>query len=355
MSIAFFAPLKSSNHPVPSGDRAMARALLAALKTAGYSVVPVSDLRLYDKLGEKAHQAQLMHDAQAEIARLLKDPASGSWQAWVTYHNYYKAPDLIGPVVSRALGIPYLQVESTRARKRLVGPWADFAAAAEAASDAADVVFYFTHRDAETLRRDAPEGQTLIHLPPFLNRRGLPEESLRLGPMLSVGMMRHGDKLTSYQLIADTLAHLPAQLDWQLNIAGDGAARPQVERMMAPFQRRVTFLGEQDAASLDAQYRNASLFFWPGVNEAFGLVYLEAQAAGLPVVAQDRPGVRDVVCGWQPRPHEGAEATAHQIVALSSDDTLRNGAGRDARAMVLEHHLLDNAAGTLKAALEELI
>lgn len=355
MTVAFFAPLKSPDHPVPSGDRSMARALIAALEYAGFSVAQVSDLRLYDKRGEKAQQARLTGVAHVEVARLLDDPASGSWQAWVTYHNYYKAPDLIGPVLSRALGIPYLQVESTRARKRLVGPWADFAAAAEAASDAANTILYFTHRDGETLRRDAPKGQNLIRLHPFLAQTYVPEESTRQGPMLSVGMMRHGDKLASYQLIADTLALLPANLDWSLNIAGDGEARPEVARMMAPFQSRVTFLGEQDANGLSDLYTNASLFFWPGVNEAFGLVYLEAQAAGLPVVAQDRPGVRDVVYGQHPRPQDGPEAMAHQIVSLMSDQTARDRAGRAARELVQARHLLGNAAETLKTALEVLI
>ena len=35
MSIAFFAPLKPPGHPTPSGDRAMGRALIAALEAGG--------------------------------------------------------------------------------------------------------------------------------------------------------------------------------------------------------------------------------------------------------------------------------------------------------------------------------
>lgn len=355
MKVVFFAPLKSPNHPVPSGDRAMARALMDALRHGGHTVDLVSELRLYEKWGDKTRQAELVHSAEAEIARLLGSPKSKSWQAWVTYHNYYKAPDLVGPAVSRALGIPYLQIESTRARKRLFGPWADFAAAAEAASDAADTIFYFTHRDAETLRRDAPEGQNLIHLAPFLARLDLPSQSSRQGPMLNVGMMRHGDKLASYQLIADTLALLPANLGWNLNIAGDGPARSEVERMMAPFKRRVKFLGVQDASALAEEYAHSCLFFWPGVNEAFGLVYLEAQAAGLPVVAQDRPGVRDVVFGKHPLPREGAEPMAHRIVNLMTNKSERDRMGDAARDKMQAHHLLGNAAQTLNAALEALI
>ena len=36
MRIAFYAPLKPPDHPVPSGDRRMARLLMAALATAGH-------------------------------------------------------------------------------------------------------------------------------------------------------------------------------------------------------------------------------------------------------------------------------------------------------------------------------
>lgn len=355
MTLAFFAPLKSPNHPIPSGDRAMARALMAALRHAGHKVELVSELRIYDKWGDRAAQAQLMESSAAEVDRLLDDPACATWRAWVTYHNYYKAPDLVGPAVSKALGIPYVQIESTRARKRLFGPWSQFAHAAEAASDAAHTIFYFTHHDAVTLRRDAPPDQRLIHLAPFLNRAELPPESSREGPILNVGMMRYGDKLASYQLIADSLALLPPKLHWRLTIAGDGPARLEVERMMAPFRHRVAFLGIQNAETLADLYANSSLFFWPGVNEAFGLVYLEAQAAGLPVVAQDRPGVRDVVHGTHPSPREGAAAMAKRIVALAENAEERETLGRAAREKVGAHHLLDTAARTLNAALEGLV
>ena len=355
MTLAFFAPLKSPNHPVPSGDRAMARALMVALKKGGYNVELVSELRLYEKLGDKKLQAVLRVAAETEISRLLQNSAATSWKLWVTYHNYYKAPDLVGPAVSQALGIPYVQIESSRARKRLIGPWADFEAAAEFASNAADTIFYFTQRDAKTLYRDAPEGQKLVHLAPFLSRTDLPKESSRQGPFLNVGMMRYGDKLDSYQLVADVLALLPESLDWRLNIVGDGPARSEVEQMMAPYKTRVKFLGIQSASALAEQYAHSSLFFWPGVNEAFGLVYLEAQAAGLPVVAQNRPGVRDVVFGAHPLPGEGAKAMANQIMHLMTDQSERDIIGQSAREKVQSCHLLDTAAQTLNTALEVLM
>ncbi|MEL6451142.1 MAG: glycosyltransferase [Pseudomonadota bacterium] len=352
MKVAFYAPLKPPDHPVPSGDRAMARAVMAALARGGHAVHLASTLQARDGAGDAQAQDAVFATAAAEVTRLSTDPQTRDCEAWITYHNYYKAPDLLGPRISRALGIPYLQIESTRARKRLNGPWARFAAAAEAASDAAHTILYLTHRDAETLRRDAPDGQVLRHLPPFLVTESLPVASDLRGPMLSVGMMRAGDKRASYALIAQTLAALPADLNWRLDIAGDGAARAEVAAMMARFGDRVRLLGALDGDALAAAYRRASLFLWPGVNEAFGLVYLEARAAGLPVVAQDRPGVRDVVTGAQPQVSAGPGAMAAMITTLLRDDSARWAAGQAARQAVAARHLIGPAADTLTAVLE---
>ncbi|MEM8655926.1 MAG: glycosyltransferase family 4 protein [Pseudomonadota bacterium] len=350
MTVAFYAPLKAPDHPVPSGDRTMARALLRALDHAAFKVDLASDLRVYDRVGDSARQTDLAALADAEIRRILALPAARTWGCWLTYHNYYKAPDLIGPSVTRALGIPYLQVESTRARKRLTGPWARFAAAAEDASNHAHTILYVTHRDAETLRRDAPAGQVLTHLPPFLDRSDLPARTDYSGPMLCVGMLRHGDKLASYRLIADTLSRL--KVDWRLDIAGSGPAEGEVAQMMAPFGPRVRMLGLLSRAALEAHYGQARLLFWPGVNEAFGYAYLEAQAAGLPVVAQDRPGVRDVVLGVQPAVSDGPPAMADRLARLITEPDQCRALGTAARDGVAARHLLPAAASTLRTVIE---
>ncbi|MGR3531287.1 MAG: glycosyltransferase family 4 protein, partial [Sulfitobacter sp.] len=135
-------------------------------------------------------------------------------------------------------------------------------------------------------------------------------------------------------------------------IAGDGPARPEVEALMSAFGPAVTFLGQLDRASMARAYRDASLFFWPGVNEAFGLVYLEAQASGLPVVAQNRPGVCDVLARAAPSaPHQGVAPLAAQITELLTDTRLRTRRSAEARRHIAAHHLLPTAARTLQAGL----
>lgn len=351
MQLAFYAPLKDPGHPVPSGERTMARSLIAALEWGGATVTLASTLRSRDGVGDRHVQRLVLDQAQTEISRLVPQGRLERWQAWVTYHNYYKAPDLIGPQVAQRLGIPYLLIETSRARSRLTGPWSQFAEAAERASDAANVIFYLTQHDAEAIERDRPAAQHLIHLPPFLAHETLPAPSSGDGPMLAAGMLRHGDKFESYKIIAETLATLPPH-GWSLNIAGDGPARPEVEALMSAFGPAVTFLGQLDRTSMARAYRDASLFFWPGVNEAFGLVYLEAQASGLPVVAQNRPGVCDVLARAAPSaPHQGVAPLAAQITELLTDTRLRTRRSAEARRHIAAHHLLPTAARTLQAGL----
>lgn len=344
MRLAFYAPLKPPTHPVPSGDRAMARALLLALSHMGAQVDVAADLRSRDGAGDGMVQTRLMDQAKDLLPDIIGQGRRAGWQAWISYHNYYKAPDLIGAQAARALGIPYLLIEATRARKRLGGPWDAFARAAEAASDAAQVIFYLTGHDRSALAKHAPHGQTLCHLAPFLPFTDLPEQA-RGTHLLAVGMMRVEAKLPSYALIADTLALLPPQT--QLEIAGDGPARAQVEALMAPFGARVRFLGALAPEDLAQAYGRAGALIWPGVDEAFGMVYLEAQAHGLSVLAQDRPGVRDVL---YPRTYPSIAEGAAGLAALAGAQPPDR---QDIRAHIRAHHLMPAAAETLRAGLAQ--
>ncbi len=69
--IAFYAPLKSPDHDVPSGDRLMARSLISCMKASGYSVETVSQLRvrLADPFDE-ASNAQLLEAAEDGTHRI---------------------------------------------------------------------------------------------------------------------------------------------------------------------------------------------------------------------------------------------------------------------------------------------
>src|SRR6185503_17559002 len=115
VNIAFYAPLKPVDHPVPSGDRQLARALLRALAAGRHDVAVASRLRSYDAHGDTARQARIARIGARCAQRLL-----ARWQAdrahpdlWFTYHLHHKAPDWLGPAVCRALDIPYVVAEAS--------------------------------------------------------------------------------------------------------------------------------------------------------------------------------------------------------------------------------------------------
>ncbi|MEZ0171795.1 glycosyltransferase family 4 protein [Microvirga sp. TS319] len=360
--VAFYAPLKGPDHPLPSGDRTMARLLMRALGQAGLTPRLASALRTLDKAGNGRVQEDLKRQSRAEASRLIAHyralPEERRPCLWFTYHVYYKAPDWIGPQVSDALNIPYVIAEGSRAAKRAQGPWALGHAGAEEALDRADAIFVMTAKDRVALESARPAHQTLVDLPPFMDTGEWPKTSAVRGSpgpqLLAVAMMRDGDKLASYRILADALARM-AHLPWRLAIVGDGEARPEIERLFAPLSPRIRFHGQiEDRNRLAALYRNADLFVWPAVNEAYGMVFLEAQFFGCAVAAGDFGGVASVVkngeTGVLTAPGDPAAFSEAMKDLLEHPERLRT-LGANAQRFVSEERNLDGAALRLQTAL----
>jgi len=364
--VAFYAPLKSPDDPSPSGDRTMARLLLKALRRAGFAPALASELRTFEPDGDEARQHALRDASLGEADRLttafLHLPGHARPRLWFSYHPYYKAPDWIGPLVAERLGIPYVAAEASRAGKRALGPWRFAHRGAEAGLDRAALLFAMTAVDREALERHRPPGQHIVDLPPFLDAEwletGAAWRSSGAVRLLTVAMMRHGDKLDSYRLLARSL-DLVKDRPWCLDIAGDGPARAEVEALFRPFGSRVAFHGRIDEPSaLAGLYAGADLFVWPAVNEAYGMALLEAQAMGCPVLAGGYGGVASAMqpgrTGLMPEPGDVA-AFAHDLAVLIDDPAYRARMGEAARLFVRTERSLDGAAAILRGALAPLI
>jgi len=171
-------------------------------------------------------------------------------------------------------------------------------------------------------------------------------------------MMRPGNKLESYVVLSQVLQML-LDLPWRLAIMGDGPARADVLSAFSPIPPdRIDWMGELEPEAVVDALGACDLYVWPGIGEAYGLAYLEAQCMGLPVVAQDTGGVSAVVrpneTGWLTPPGDlGAFADAVRRLLLDAD--LRNAMGDAASRFVREQRNVEMAAAILGATIGTVV
>ena len=299
-------------------------------------------------------------------------PARKRPEAWFTYHVYHKAPDWLGPDVAAGLGIPYIVAEASYAPKQAAGPWDLGYRATERVLAEAAVVIALTRYDMACLAPLA--GDRLAYLPPFMDmgefenvpprataRKALMAAHPALDPsrawLLTVAMMREGDKLQSYKHLASALGRLNGD-DWQLLVAGDGEARGRVEALFGGHGKdSIIFAGALDGGQLNTAYAAADIFLWPAWGEAYGMAILEAQAAGLPVIAGASRGVPDVVKDGETallvplEEMDGAETMARDFAGavrtLLDDQAGRRNMAAAAHRFVGGKRTLSHAAKTL--------
>ncbi|MBP2551532.1 glycosyltransferase involved in cell wall biosynthesis [Neorhizobium galegae] len=356
MKIAFYAPLKSPNHPVPSGDRLMARQILSALTLAGHDVKRVSEFRSFSATPDVPDDQKMIAEAERErIAVAWR--SKGLPDLWFCYHPYYKAPDLLGLELCRQFSLPYVTAESSYSRRRNIGGWALSQEMVLSGIRQARVNICLTQRDHQGLLDVAPAAR-FARLSPFVDPAPFLAEKPRPEPrhLMTVAMMRPGDKLSSYTALAEAL-HRLCDLDWTLTIIGDGPARAEVEQAFGAAlpPGRVRFVGQKEPGEVAEYLSRGAIYLWPGHGEAYGLAYLEAQAAGLPVIAENVAGVPEVVDNGRTgllTPPGDAEAYADAIRALLTDEPERQRLATNARRFVAEERSLSAASLRLHQILE---
>jgi glycosyltransferase involved in cell wall biosynthesis len=313
MKIAYYMPFKPMGHSNPSGDLVTGTELYNHLSDRGHDIRLASSLRCrwiyYNPL-----TLLRLYGEKKRISKCMVDKPD----LWLSYHSYYKAPDLLGSYCSRNLKIPYVifqGIYSTKRRKRLKTLTGFLLNKKVLLS--ADLVFTNKQRDLTNLKRLLPESR-LSYIAPGIHPRhfkfsGSWREELRQRwavrdeiIIMTAAMLRPGVKTRGICSVIESCGELiRSGLNIRLVIAGDGNSRQQLEKKADDcLPGRTIFLGKIPRQDLYKYYSGADIFAFPGIEESLGMVYLEAQSCGLPVVATQDWG--------------GGEAIVHQQTGLLS-------------------------------------
>lgn len=174
--------------------------------------------------------------------------------------------------------------------------------------------------------------------------------------VLFVGRLRH---YKGVQHLIDAMT----RVEGSLLIAGDGPLRSKLESRVRArgLRERVRFLGEVGASTIWRLYEVADVFVLPSDSraEAYGLVQVEAMAAGVPVISTElgtgtswvnRHGETGLVV-----PPADASALASALDRLLHDEDLRARMSRAARQRVCEELLADRMVERVLEVYDEIL
>ena len=162
-----------------------------------------------------------------------------------------------------------------------------------------------------------------------------------------------------YDLLLRALSMLRGRIDREvfLTIVGDGEEREELASLARSLglSDSVTFTGQLDRAGMVAHYQSADAFVLASRRETFGVVYIEAMAMGLPVIATACGGPEDFIDDTNGFlvPTEDADALTDAMERM-----VRGGDGFDRPAIARaarDRFSPKTIAGELTAVYEEVV
>jgi len=368
MKIAYYMPFKPLDHTIPSGDLVIGTELHNFLAESGHEISLASRLRCRWIYYRPLTMLRLL----SERRRIVEGYSMSKPDLWLSYHCYYKAPDILGAMCSRKLAIPYVifqGIYSTKRRKHLK-TLPGFLLNRHILLSA-DHVFSNKKRDLINLKRLLPDNRISyiapgIH-PQLFQFSGEARRELRHlwgheneTIVMTAAMMRPGVKTRGIHLVMKSCSELVKHgLPLRLIIAGDGSERRQLEQEAdALLADRVLFLGKIPRLELYRYYSAADIFAFPGIDESLGMVYLEAQSCKLPIVAYGDWGGGEAVVhdqtGLLSASAEPGQFTRH-IQYLIEDSEKRQLLAKGAADHIRRHHDLRNNYSVMEQQLLALI
>jgi glycosyltransferase involved in cell wall biosynthesis len=150
----------------------------------------------------------------------------------------------------------------------------------------------------------------------------------------------------------------------RLTVIGDGPLRPSLESKARHLGVAADFLGAQNSDIIRRHMQRSTVFCAPSVtaadgdSEGFGIVFIEAQATGVPVVSFRHGGIPEAVSDGQTgllAPERDAEGLAERLLQYLTDEPKRMAAGAAGRAFVHEQFSLRRRTAELESIYDELL
>ncbi len=272
---------------------------------------------LYDFFARKGHQIEILSDLctkdfyqsvfktahicsefpQALIRALYFNP-----DVFFTYHLHHNSLDPLSPLIAKILKRPYFIYDalSSKGHYQILN---------QLSLKSADHIFTdkiegHPHRLKSLLK------EKITYIPPSLDL-GLYEkidpQRYKLRQTLhipqnevvisSVAMLRPKTKIESIQFLIECLSDLRKEgINFTYIHAGGGKGLKKITSLAEKqLQNKFHILGTLNSHEVRTVFGESDIFAFPGLNEEFGIVYLEAQASQLPVVTFNNRGISDSI------------------------------------------------------------
>lgn len=170
-----------------------------------------------------------------------------------------------------------------------------------------------------------------------------------------VARKRHADVMRALAVLSErhpTLRYV---------IIGEGPERPALEALARRLgvSDRVELCGQLDPPQALERMRRCTLFAMPSTEEAFGVAYIEAMAAGLPAIGcRGEPGPEEIAKagdGFVLVPPGDIERLSQRMEELLCDPDRLREAGRRARATVAAHFTWEGCGEETRRAYEDAL
>ena len=228
---------------------------------------------------------------------------------------------------------------------------------------AAELVLANSHGIAELARAHGAGETRVVHLgaelsatprPPHSDGREGGHQTLVTVAHL-VARKRHADVLRALAVLEQRHPTL------RYAVIGEGPERVALEGLAARLgvAERVDFYGQLTPAQAVEQARRCTLFVMPSTDEAFGVAYIEAMAAGVPAIGcRGEPGPEEIAAagdGFLLVPPGDIERLTQRIDELLSDPHRLREAGQRARATVAANFTWKRCGEQTLAAYEHVL